>query len=181
MRSFFSGLAVTALVALGPIASASAHAELLSTNPADGSSVLAPPMTISLTFSEPPLLDGSAIAVSDSAGAPIATDPATLNGAELSVPWPADMPPGEITVAWRITADDGHVQDGKFTFTNCGVDSCGGGNPTPIMAIPTTYAATGDDAEGNDDGIGSKVQKWAGIALGIGFGVVLGIVIRNRK
>ena len=185
IRSALSAITVAALVVLGPITAASAHAELLSTNPADGSSVLAPPMTISLTFSEPPLLAGSDIALSDSTGAPIATDAPSLTGAEISVPWPVDMPPGDITVAWRITADDGHVQDGKFAFKNCGVDSCGtgvggAGQPTPVLALPTALTAL-DDGEETESGIGHTIQKWAGIALGIGVGVVLGIVIRKRK
>ena len=107
------------LVGLGlfaPISAASAHTELLNTSPAANSEVLASQANISLTFGEPPLVDGAAIVVITSAGEMLDSPVPTLEGASLSIPWPANLVPGIVRVQWRASADDGHVLSGEFSF-----------------------------------------------------------------
>ena len=113
-----------------PISSASAHTELLSTSPAADSDVNASQETISLTFAEPPLVDGAAIVVMNSSGDILNSPAPALDGASLSIPWPADLTPGKVTVQWRATAEDGHVESGEFVF-NYTAAAEGGMAPSP--------------------------------------------------
>ena len=116
-----------------PVSSASAHTELLSTSPAAGSDVNASQETISLTFAEPPLVDGAAIVVMNSSGDILDSPAPALDGASLYIPWPADLTPGKVTVQWRATADDGHVLSGEFVF-NYTAAAEGGMAPSPAAS-----------------------------------------------
>jgi len=116
-----------------PISSASAHTELLSTSPAADSDVNASQETISLTFAEPPLVDGAAIVVMNSSGDILDSPAPALDGASLYIPWPADLTPGKVTVQWRATADDGHVLSGEFVF-NYTAAAEGGMAPSPAAS-----------------------------------------------
>ena len=116
-----------------PISSASAHTELLSTSPAADSDVNASQETISLTFAEPPLVDGAAIVVMNSSGDILDSPAPALDGASLYIPWPADLTPGKVTVQWRATAADGHVLSDEFVF-NYTAAAEGGMAPSPAAS-----------------------------------------------
>ena len=116
-----------------PITSASAHTELTSTSPVADSDVNAAQETISLTFAEPPLVDGAAIVVMNSNGDILDSPAPALDGASLSIPWPADLTPGKVTVQWRATADDGHVLSDEFVF-NYTAAAEGGVAPSPTAS-----------------------------------------------
>ena len=125
---------------LAPISPVSAHTDLVSTSPAADSDVLAAQDTISLTFSEPPLVDGAAIVVVDSSGATLESPAPALEGASLSIPWPIDLATGNVTVQWRATAQDGHVESGEFVF-NYTAAAEGGMAPSPAAsALPAESA-----------------------------------------
>jgi methionine-rich copper-binding protein CopC len=125
---------------LVPISVASAHTDLVSTSPDTGSDVNAAQEKISLTFSEPPLVDGAAIVVMTSTGDILDSPAPALEGASLSIPWPADLTPGNVTVQWRATAQDGHVESGEFVF-NYTAAAEGGTAPSPeASAIPSASA-----------------------------------------
>jgi methionine-rich copper-binding protein CopC len=122
---------------LAPISPASAHTDLVSTSPAADSDVLAAQDTISLTFSEPPLVDGAAIVVMNSSGDILDSPAPSLDGASLSIPWPADLTTGKTTIQWRATAQDGHVESGEFVF-NYTAAAEGGIAPSPAAsAMPS--------------------------------------------
>jgi methionine-rich copper-binding protein CopC len=105
-----------------------------------GSDVNAAQEKISLTFSEPPLVDGAAIVVMNSSGDILDSPAPALDGASLSIPWPADLTPGNVTVQWRATAQDGHVESGEFVF-NYTAAAEGGMAPSPAAsAMPTESA-----------------------------------------
>ena len=131
------------LVGLGlfaPVTSALAHTDLVSTSPAKDSDVLAAQESISLTFAEPPLVDGAAIVVMDSNGDILDSPAPALEGASLSIPWPADLTPGKVTVQWRATADDGHVLSGEFVF-NYTAAAEGGMAPSPAGSSAPSESA----------------------------------------
>jgi methionine-rich copper-binding protein CopC len=122
---------------LAPMSPASAHTDLVSTSPAADSDVLAAQDTISLTFSEPPLVDGAAIVVMNSSGDILDSPAPSLDGASLSIPWPADLTTGKTTIQWRATAQDGHVESGEFVF-NYTAAAEGGMAPSPAAsAMPS--------------------------------------------
>jgi methionine-rich copper-binding protein CopC len=125
-----------------PTTSASAHTDLVSSSPSADEIVNASQESISITFSEPTLVDGAAIVVLNSAGGTLDTPTPTLEGATISIPWPVDLTPGQITVQWRATADDGHVLSDEFGF-NYTAAAEGGMAPGPSdSAAPTDPTAT---------------------------------------
>lgn len=133
------------LVGLGtllPMTAANAHTDLVNTTPVSDSDVLASEPVISLTFAEPVLVDGAAIVVLNSAGDTLDTPTPTLAGATISIPWPVDLTPGQVTVQWRATGQDGHVLTGEFGF-NYTAAAEGGMAPNPTdSAVPTEPEAT---------------------------------------
>ena len=151
-------LAVLSLVgmsALGPISFAAAHTELVSTSPAADSDMNVTQESISITFSEPPLVDGAAIVVMNEAGEILDSPAPALDGSSLSIPWPADLTPGKVTVSWRASADDGHVISDEFSFRYTAAAESGvapsasalpadAATPEPMMTAfdtPTTTSA----------------------------------------
>lgn len=125
-----------------PMTSANAHTDLVNTTPAADSDVLASEPVISLTFAEPVLVDGAAIVVLNSAGDTLDTPTPTLEGATISIPWPVDLTPGQVTVQWRATGQDGHVLTGEFGF-NYTAAAEGGIAPNPTDSeVPTEPEAT---------------------------------------
>jgi methionine-rich copper-binding protein CopC len=133
------------LVGLGtllPMTSATAHTDLVSSSPGADEIVNASQESISITFSEPPLVDGAAIVVLNSAGGTLDTPTPTLEGATISIPWPVDLTPGQVTVQWRATGQDGHVLTGEFGF-NYTAAAEGGMAPSPTdSAMPTEPEAS---------------------------------------
>lgn len=139
-QRIIGAILLAALGIFAPMTSASAHTDLVSTSPTADSEVLAAQDTISLTFSEPPLVDGAAIVVMNSNGDILDSPAPALDGASLSIPWPADLSTGKVTVQWRATAQDGHVESGEFVF-NYTAAAEGGMAPSPAAsAMPSESA-----------------------------------------
>ncbi|KYH43536.1 copper resistance CopC family protein [Branchiibius sp. NY16-3462-2] len=94
--------------------SASAHDRLVSSNPADGSTV-AFPKQITLTFNESVASVGAVIVVKNG-------DQEWQNGVpkvdgRTVTQEVRTGPAGSYTVAWRVTSADGHPISGQFSFT----------------------------------------------------------------
>jgi methionine-rich copper-binding protein CopC len=139
-QRIIGAILLAALGIFAPMTPAAAHTDLVGTSPAADSDVLAAQETISLTFSEPPLVDGAAIVVMTSEGDILDSPAPELEGASLSIPWPADLTTGMTTVQWRATAQDGHVESGEFVF-NYTAAAEGGMAPSPAAsAVPTESA-----------------------------------------
>jgi hypothetical protein len=86
------------------------------------------------------LVDGAAIVVVDSSGATLESPAPSLEGASLSIPWPADLSTGNVTVQWRATAQDGHVESGEFMF-NYTAAAEGGMAPSPAASTDPSASA----------------------------------------
>lgn len=178
------------LVGLGtllPLAAANAHTDLVSTSPAADSDVLASETNISLTFAEPPLDDGAAIVVLNSTGDTLDTPTPTLEGATISIPWPVDLTPGQVTVQWRATGEDGHVLSGEFGF-NYTAAAEGGMAPNPTdSATPSEPEATATPEAvamplGTEDSAAGSNNLVMGIALVSLVGLVAaGMFLRRSK
>ncbi len=109
--------ALAAVMMLWPIG-AFAHAKLLSTAPADGARLEVAPNALTLKFNEAVRLAVLKVA-KDGAQAPV---PVALDrGAAAAPAVSVALPPlgsGTYRVEWSaITADDGHVVKGAFSFT----------------------------------------------------------------
>ena len=109
-------LAVGALwLAAAP--SADAHALLVSSNPAAGTSLSQLPKAVTATFSESVVPGLSSLQVLDASGRVVAGDSHAEPGdVTLTVALPALLS-GVYTVRWKtVSSDDGHVANGSFTF-----------------------------------------------------------------
>ncbi|WP_416965135.1 copper resistance CopC/CopD family protein, partial [Streptomyces sp. Agncl-13] len=124
------------LLLLGTAGTASAHAALESTDPADGSVVKSAPRSVTLTFSESVALLDDSFRVYDPDNRRVKTSSAHHAkdaGDTASVTLPAKLGTGTFTVAWRVVSADSHPVSGAFTFS-IGKPSA---TTTPITTAPT--------------------------------------------
>ena len=94
---------------------ASAHAHLEKSSPADGSVITTSPPSIVLSFSEAARLTALSIQRGDEAKQNLKPLPVTA-AAQISVPLPP-LKPGAYSLSWRVLSDDGHVTSGTLHFT----------------------------------------------------------------
>ena len=130
------------LLLLGTAGTASAHAALESTDPADGSVLKSAPRTVTLTFSESVALLDDSFRVYDPDNRRVKTSSAHHAkdaGDTASVTLPAKLGTGTFTVAWRVVSADSHPVSGAFTFS-IGKPSA---TTTAISTPPTEDPLTG--------------------------------------
>jgi methionine-rich copper-binding protein CopC len=114
MRITARALAVAAIFAAAP---AFAHAFLQTASPKVGSSIVAPPREVSITFSEAVEPSFSTITVSGPPGFGGAGPAQRMaEGRTLVAPLHGPIPPGVYVVRWRVLAVDSHVTQGTFRF-----------------------------------------------------------------
>jgi hypothetical protein len=123
------------VVLMGTAVPASAHTELVSSDPQDGARLPGPPAAITLTFNEDVLTMGAAITATLN-GEALALEPAVVNGPTVSAEFGPFEEPGEVVVTWRVVADDGHPVTGTFSFFQ--EDP----TPEPTSASPTPTSAS---------------------------------------
>ena len=97
---------------------ASAHAHLEKSSPADGSVMMTSPSSIVLSFSEAARLTALSIQRGDEAKQSLKPFP-TAAARQISVPLPP-LKPGAYSLTWRVLSDDGHVTTGTLRFTLAG-------------------------------------------------------------
>ena len=96
-------------------APASAHASLVSTDPAEGAVVPEAPDVVTFTFNEPVSLAGDSIQAYDAAGEPVDVD-ASARDEVVTADLADDLADGTYVVAWRVVSSDGHPIAGSLTF-----------------------------------------------------------------
>ena len=116
LRGLWVLLAV-ALLAVAAATPAAAHTDLISSDPADGRTLSAPPEQVTLRFGEDILDGGAKVVAKDDRGARVDLGPPEVAGPKVSVAWPQTAAAGTYTVAWRAVSDDGHPLEGTFAFT----------------------------------------------------------------
>jgi len=117
VRGWIVGIlaAISILLAVPP---AGAHAELESSDPADGATLASAPKEIVFTFGEEILPEGNAVTLTDvGADSRLDVGPVEVEGDTVTVAWPASSPAGEFRAAYRVVSADGHPIDGTITFT----------------------------------------------------------------
>jgi copper transport protein len=97
----------------------SAHAELVSSSPADSEIVATAPSTIELTFSESIDLIEPALRLVDASGTEVATSEVeqSSRGETMSVDPVEELANGTYVVAWQAVSADAHNIRGAFTFS----------------------------------------------------------------
>nr|BEK71450.1 copper resistance protein CopC [Kitasatospora purpeofusca] len=142
---------LTLLLALGlGTNAASAHADLVATDPVAGSVVASAPTTVTLVFSEAvSLRSADSVRVLDPQGLPVdAGDPhLTGKGDQVQVTVKAAAAHGTYTVAWRVISEDSHAIGGAFTFSvgapsSTSVKMAAVLRPDPLVEVLDTAART---------------------------------------
>ncbi|MEV6167601.1 copper resistance protein CopC [Streptomyces sp. NPDC051954] len=108
------------LLVLGGAGTASAHAALRSTDPADGTVLKSAPGDITLTFTESVGLLDDSVRILDPTGHRLRLGEAehVAGGSDaVRVSLPAKSATGTFTVAWRVVSADSHPVSGAFTFS----------------------------------------------------------------
>jgi methionine-rich copper-binding protein CopC len=129
------GAACLALALL--VGRAWAHAELLSADPAPGTTLSASPAAIRLTFDEP-LVAGSGVVLYAGTFNPVAGLTSTLDGATLHTTLAAPLAPDTYTVQWTAITADGHAVDGSYQFAVASPPPRG---PVWVLGITLAVAA----------------------------------------
>ena len=124
LRLVFAALIVAALsvVAAAP---ASAHDQLISTNPENGAQLDKQPEWLEMKFSGEIQAVGSEVMVKAD-GTAVSAGEHTAEGTTLSVALPDNLKPGAYTVVWRVVSSDGHPISGDFAFTIGAAEGAGG-------------------------------------------------------
>ncbi|MFE9001465.1 copper resistance CopC/CopD family protein [Streptomyces sp. NPDC007875] len=153
--------------------SASAHAALTSTDPADGSVVKTAPREVTLNFSEGVLLSGDSVRVLDPKGKRVDTGKTAHAGGKSSTAAAglhSGLPDGTYTVAWKAVSEDSHPVSGAFTFSI--------GAPSKTTAkVPTGEAS--DSTVSTLYGIG-RYAAYGGFAALVGGCVFAGFCRSSR-
>jgi copper transport protein len=102
---------------------ASAHAELLETQPANGQRLAHAPAEITLRFGESVgIVAGGLRLINADTGEQVSTPDARSAGDTIRWPMPTDLPDGVYLVSWRVISADSHPAAGAFRF-GIGVDA----------------------------------------------------------
>ena len=136
-------LAALAALVVGLASPAAAHNVLISTSPADGSTLDLAPDTVVLTFDQPAMALGTEIVVHGPDGATVSTGKAVLLNATVSEALVAARPAGGYTVEWRVTSADGHPVSGTFTFTAAAATGSGTQTGPAVTASGPAASASG--------------------------------------
>lgn len=159
LAALIAAFTTTVLTAAPP---AFAHAALVSSTPADGSTLDAAPSSVVLEF-DSALLDVGAVAVVTGSDGKRASDgTATITGRTLRIDTDPAAPPGVYTVAFRVISKDGHTVTSLVHYTVTG---------TAPTAVPSAAAAL--RAEEGSSGPVIWVLGGLMVSLVVGVGVVL--------
>ena len=118
MRRPVTLAALTAALLLGLAGPASAHAKVVATSPTAGSTVTGTLTKVSVTFDEAVTLVPHALKMTTDLGIPVNLESATLSADHkvLSANVQDNLTAGHYAVAWRVQADDGHLETSTFSF-----------------------------------------------------------------
>jgi len=146
-----AAVALAAVAVLGIAGPASAHDQLLSTNPQDGATVASLPGTITLTFSDivqDAGAEANQVKVMD-ASCTVIDDGDVQVADNVVTQKVSGSASGRVTVLWRVVSRDGHPVSGEFSFTvgdgqaaasptNCATDdtTSSAAQPTGVSPVP---------------------------------------------
>lgn len=108
-------LAVSLVLLVVPSSPASAHSQLIGTDPDHGAIVDGSPDQIRLSFNQPIRLISDGIVVSDSAGGAVPGE-WRLDGLNAVFGVESPIAEGTVVVTWRVISEDGHPVSGVLIF-----------------------------------------------------------------
>jgi copper resistance protein C len=141
------------LVALVWLAApASAHSQLISMDPADGSTVAVAPTQVVLTFDENIQHIGAAVVVIGPGGTRVDDGPVVVAGPTATEQLHPLTTPGRYTVSYRVVSDDGHPVTCTLGFVLVGVTASASSGGAPADTGPGTQAGTVPHASASASG-----------------------------
>lgn len=178
-------------VLLGPavlspaLVGASAHDQLVSVEPADGSSVEQAPPEVTLTFSAELIPVGTEVRVTGPDGV-LTTAPAQVVAEKVIQELPDELVPGQYSLAWRVVSSDGHPISGTTRFTLAGsspsqasATDTASAATTPAQT-PSAPAATTQPTTTDEDSSAGSTAVWWFAAAGI-LAALAGLVVLRRR
>lgn len=107
--------AILSVLASG-VGTASAHAGVVGTDPADGTSVATAPSRVTVTFTESVSTSAGGLVVRDSKGNQVDDGTSTTRGPVLSVGLRPGLSDGTYVATYRVLSADAHPVSGSFLF-----------------------------------------------------------------
>ena len=161
MRTFVLGLVATLALLVVPT-SASAHAQLESSDPADGATLAALPETVSVTLNED-VGSGAVLRVLDSSGVRVDDDQVTTAGRRVLVGVrPGSSAAGAYRVVYRVVSADGHPVSGEIGFrVQPSGDASPSTEPSAGAADPSAASSSTQQDVTITDVEDDPSQKWA--------------------
>lgn len=153
---------VFTLLALAAAPGASAHATLMSTDPADGAVLDEAPQRVAATFNEPMQDTFAAMTVVGPEGNLWSTGEAEVDGPVVSVAVKPLGPAGTYTANYRATSADGHVVQGSWSFE---LSVAGAGEPGPPATVPADSDESTDSADSDGVAAESDVPVWVFVLI----------------
>ena len=162
------------LIAHAP--AANAHTELLLSDPADGARLDTVPAEVLMTFSEDLLPETVNVSVADGNGMVIRVLDLVVDGAYVTVSWPAGLTGPDYTVNYRVVSQDGHPVSGSIAFTAGPPAVSPAPVPSPVGSV-TPPVTTEPDSETSSLPVGGL----AAIAGGLSVGIAIGFLFMLRR
>ena len=151
-----------------------AHATVVGTTPGDGQLVHGDVPMVSVQFDDVVTLVPYALAMTTDGGIPVALEtPRVVHGRTLEALVQTHLAAGRYIVAWRIQADDGHLESSSFSFTVAGGSAPSTGQqvaaaPTPKPGQPIwPVVVAAAIAVSAGAGAGLAVRRGLRVAAGI--------------
>ena len=171
-----SALVAIVLLLIAQAPAVSAHTELLLSDPADGAYLDAAPTEVLMTFSEDLLPETVNVSVADGNGMVIRVLDLIVDGAYVTVSWPAGLTGPDYTVNYRVVSQDGHPVSGSVSFTAGPAASspAPGASSVGSVTVPVT-------TEPASEASALPVGGLAAIAGGLAIGIAIGFVVMLRR
>lgn len=141
-----SVMVVTVVVAVGFPVPVEAHTDFDYSLPTDGASVAEPLKEVTVAFTLPVTLVGNGFEVLDPQGNVLQPFAVTDDDAVFRLQFDPPLAGGEAGVRYEVTADDGHVLSGSFSFTIDAQVPTTTTAPVPTAAPTTAVVATTTEA-----------------------------------
>jgi methionine-rich copper-binding protein CopC len=140
-RAAASILVAVAGFTLAPVGVAHAHTELDYSLPDDGTTVSRPLTEVTVAFTDPVTLIGNGFYVLDPSGAEIEPFAVTDDDMEFRLQFDPPLAGGVVGVRYEVSASDGHVIEGGFSFTVAAEPATVPTTAAPTVAPSSTQAA----------------------------------------
>ncbi|MFW0170318.1 copper resistance CopC family protein [Rothia sp. P4278] len=182
----FLAVATLAGTSLLGISAATAHDELISTNPADGSSLSQAPRQLELTFSGNIMqMDGAnQVRVTNAAGEDVTQGDPQVKGTSVTQGLTAGDEDETYTVAWRVVSSDGHPIQGTLTYdVGQGASTDAGSTVTATnpSSSAASNAAVSDPVASATEGLSTPMKIVLAVVAAAALGTALTVVLAKTK